>query len=171
MYRPDGSGRDLYLMGRLGPSVKQPRDRLVINSAKLEQRHSPPARFYPSGSGRDLYLQGGKGRYWESRGKAYSGKKTALGSAIFTESIFDTPKRHRPMSPREREVRNEQKSKQDTYMTMLSKAKYHRPKTAGATGSNRTSNSHGTDYNGKRSSGKKALKKPLVFIVIFNALF
>ena len=102
MYRPNGSGRDIYLMGKLGPRVHANRSG-GAPPAKLEQRHSPPARFYPSGSGRDLYLSNGKGRYWDSKGKEYSGIKSSLGSAIFTESIFNTPKRNRPMSPREKE--------------------------------------------------------------------
>ena len=46
MYHPGGSGRDLYLMGKLAPRVHANHGGGAAR-AKLEQRHSPPARFHP----------------------------------------------------------------------------------------------------------------------------
>ena len=120
MYRPNGSGRDLYLQGgqcRIAKPLGGTCTRSVGPSAA---RGEPPCRVRPAGSGRDMYLGNGIGKYYEAKERAQIG---APGKALFNSSIFDNQpnKRYRPQaSPEQRVARNKRKQAQQKYMQRLS---------------------------------------------------
>ena len=125
MYRPTGSGRDLYLTGgncRYFAHYSSTKSNDVVSHAT----NAPPGKVYPSGSGRDIYLMQSPPRRGAGallKDKANQGKpqtKKLYSKALFTESIFPD-KSPRPQSSYEsRDRKKADRERQRNYMKHLS---------------------------------------------------
>jgi hypothetical protein len=128
MYRPSGSGRDMYLAEKYCRTHPHYHSTNVSSVASVTRMNI--SKVLPSGSGRDIYLVSSPPRDTiRDANRNVDSKKKIHSKGLFTQSIFDVKERKRPQSAMTYQKAKEKKEAQTKYMSELATTTKKKKKT------------------------------------------
>ena len=160
MYRPSGSGRDLYLAEKHCRTHPHYISTHISSIASVTRMNI--SKVLPSGSGRDIYLMSSPPADPIRDDPNGRGIKRNKYNALFTESIFSSKVHKRPQSPMTRDKQNETRNKQNNYMSTLARSPSRNKKSSSGRSSNRRQGSSLRSGNSAMNFKKKEKNKPLL---------
>ena len=159
MYRPSGSGRDLYLAEKHCRTHPHYISTHISSIASVTRMNI--SKVLPSGSGRDIYLMSSPPTD-TIRDQNGRGAKRNKYNALFTESIFPANKHKRPQSATTSNRKKETRDKQNNYMSTLARSPSRNKKSSSGRSSYCRQGSSLRSSNNAMNFKKKEKNKPLL---------